>query len=234
INVGTISSWNWNFGDGGTSDLQNPQYTYLLPGMFDVQLTVSSNEGCSHDTIVSVYITAYPSAEAAIVQDFTEVTAGEAVTFDNLSSNATSWFWDFGDGSTSTEESPIHTYQSSGNFTVLLVAMNEYGCNDSVSYTLLVNSEITLFAPNACTPDENEFNQSWVYYISGIDESAFDLQMFNRWGELVWSSNTPNESWDVSSKGTIVQDGTYTWKMSCKSKMNGEIKVFVGHVNILR
>ncbi|MFK7784615.1 MAG: PKD domain-containing protein, partial [Crocinitomicaceae bacterium] len=47
INVGTISSWNWNFGDGGTSDLQNPQYTYLLPGMFDVQLTVSSNEGCS-------------------------------------------------------------------------------------------------------------------------------------------------------------------------------------------
>lgn len=117
------TSWSWNFGDGGTSTLENPTHTFLADGTYNVCLTATnatgSNTGCQ-----DVNITSYIYAPVA---DFTY--SGEPdVSFTDLSTNdPTSWSWDFGDGGTSTAENPVHLYASDGTYLVCLTASNIMG-----------------------------------------------------------------------------------------------------------
>lgn len=234
VNPGIIASWQWNFGDGGASDQQNPQHTYQNAGVYDVQLTIESDIGCTDDTTVTAYIHGYPFANAALIHSPTQVLIEETVSFQNQSTNSTNWQWDFGDGITSTDQHPTHIYEDVGNYIVTLIAINENGCHDTTTYLLVVGSEILLFAPNAFTPDDDSHNPVWQYHISGINSDKFSVEIFNRWGELIWTSHTPNEPWDGFYNGTIVQDGIYTWKLECGAELNDERKVFTGHINVLR
>jgi gliding motility-associated-like protein len=84
------------------------------------------------------------------------------------------------------------------------------------------------------TPDDDEFNQVWTFYISGIDVYDFSLRLFNRWGEVIWESHDPSVSWDGTYHGEIVPDGTYTWFMECADSYNDKRYTFQGHVNIIR
>jgi PKD repeat protein len=128
------TTWSWDFGDGGTSTLQNPSHEYTTPGTFTVRLTATNTDG--HDIEEKVgYITARPPVPAPVAS-FTQTPSSGlaplAVTFMDQSTNSpTSWSWDFGDGSTSTEQSPSHTYSAFGVYTVSLTATNAGGSNTS-------------------------------------------------------------------------------------------------------
>ena len=113
-------TWLWDFGDGSTSTEQNPVHTYTSPGNYTVTLTVTDSCGVTaNDT---TYAWVYSPLEADADGPY-EGTAGIPIQFNG---NATggcppyTWFWDFGDGSTSTEQNPVHTYESPGNYTVTL------------------------------------------------------------------------------------------------------------------
>ena len=117
--------WNWDFGDDNTSDEQNPTHTYTTPGDYTVCLTAGndagSDTGCQDITAVLV-----PEAAFAF-----EVMDDGVVQFTDESTNdPTSWSWDFGDGNTSDEQNPEHTYAESGDYTVCLTATNEAGSNE--------------------------------------------------------------------------------------------------------
>lgn len=123
-----ISHWNWEFGDGNTSDQQNPNFTYTIPGNYHVRLTIN-NAYCRNETPVSnSYLI---SVGAAPVSSFTtDTTSGMVpltVTFNDTSVAATTWNWSFGDGTYSDLQSPSHTYSNGGTYTVLLNASNVYG-----------------------------------------------------------------------------------------------------------
>jgi len=127
---GTPTSWSWDFGDGGTSSAQNPQYTYTAAGTYTVSLTVSN--GGSDMMEKTAYITV--SAPPAPVSEFSGTpTSGEApltVNFmdESTGGTPTSWSWDFGDNSeTSTLPNPSHTYTEEGTYTVTLTATNAGG-----------------------------------------------------------------------------------------------------------
>ncbi len=120
------ASWAWDFGDGNTSTLQNPGHTYVQAGTYGVTLIVTNQ--CGADTVtkgnlITVTCTA-PSAD--FTGGPTTGTLPLDVSFTNLSSGADSWLWDFGDGTTSTQENPSHTYDAVGSYTVTLTAAN--GC----------------------------------------------------------------------------------------------------------
>ncbi|NYT07527.1 MAG: PKD domain-containing protein, partial [Methanomicrobiales archaeon] len=134
--LNTPTSWFWEFGDNETSTEQDPVHTYTGEGTYTVNLTVSNDAG--DDTLsLSDYITVIVPEPLPPVAEFTaNRTSGPAplavgFTDDSLNS-PTSWFWEFGDGATSTEQNPVHTYTGIGNFTVNLTAANDYG-DDSVS-----------------------------------------------------------------------------------------------------
>ena len=120
------TEWNWDFGDEGNSTEQNPTHTYYTAGEYTVNLTVSNSHGTD-----SKLATITVSEPVPPVANFTSnVTSGDvplSVQFTDLSENATEWNWDFGDGNTSTDQNPMHTFSTAGEYTVNLTVSNEYG-----------------------------------------------------------------------------------------------------------
>ncbi len=119
------TAWSWDFGDSGTSTLQNPVYTYAAAGTYTVTLTVSNGDG-SNKMVKTNYITVNPKTPpvAGFAADVTTGKAPLTVTFTDQSTNSpTAWAWDFGDSGTSTLQNPAHTYTAAGTYTVTLTAI---------------------------------------------------------------------------------------------------------------
>ncbi|MFA5331591.1 MAG: PKD domain-containing protein [Methanoregula sp.] len=149
------SSWAWSFGDGGTSDEQNPTHIYKKAGTFAVTLTATNSAG-SNTVSKSNFITATKQSvapEASFVSTKTSGTSPFTVQFMDSSTNTpSSWVWSFGDGSTSTLQAPSHTYVNAGTYTVTLTATNAAGSdthteNSYISVTL--SPPATSFTTNA-------------------------------------------------------------------------------------
>ncbi len=179
--TGTPTSWLWDFGDSGTSALQNPEHTYTSPGIYNVSLTVSNAEGSDTETKAG-YITV--NAYVPVANFSADPTAGYAplvVTFTDLSTGGpTSWSWDFGDGQNSTDQNPVHTYSSPGTYTVILNASNLYS-SDEMEKTgyIVVNTSLTPAAwwkfdesSGSTAYDSSGNNNNGVIYGSVIRESA--------------------------------------------------------------
>lgn len=135
--TGNPTQWKWDLGNGVTSLLRNPSTTYFNPGTYAVKLVVRNAAGNADSVIKTDYITVFPAPVAAFTADKTTGCFPLQVSFTDGSSpasgNITSWFWDFGDGTTSTQQSPVHTYSSVGNFTVTLRVTNTAGCSKTVT-----------------------------------------------------------------------------------------------------
>ncbi|MFM7016257.1 MAG: PKD domain-containing protein, partial [Bacteroidota bacterium] len=141
ISSGTISGYFWNFGDGfGTSTSVNPTYTYLQPGTYTVTMIATSNEGCSDTITHSVTIFPLP------VPNFLHISAAGCgplvVNFTDSSyitqGSVIAWFWDFGDGQSSTLQNPSHTYETSGTYNVTLTVTSNNGCENSITVPNIV------------------------------------------------------------------------------------------------
>lgn len=144
VTGGTITGWNWNFGDASTSNVQNPLHNYTTAGPFTVSLTVTSNKGCT-DTKTQQLTTVYAEPVAAF-NSLPEVCIGSLIGFSDASTAAGSivngWTWDFGDGSpVSTLQNPTHTYATAGTYTVSLRVSTLAGCqtvNNVATRTVVV------------------------------------------------------------------------------------------------
>ena len=139
VTSGTITGWNWNFGDGTIgSTLQNPAHTYLDAGIYTVTLIVTSSDGCVHDTSHQVEVLNVPVA----MFSYTGECMGGVTQFTDQSTPQSglisSWYWEFGDGDTSTLQNPTHTYASVGIYNVMLLVSNSEGCFDSITLPVTV------------------------------------------------------------------------------------------------
>jgi serine protease len=134
------TSWDWDFGDGGTSTARNPNHQYTSAGTYTVSLTATNAYGSDTETKYN-YITVTQPGQAPVAQFSGSPTSGEApltVYFtDQSSNNPTSWDWDFGDGGTSTAQNPSHQYTSAGSYTVALTAANAYGSDTETKYNYI-------------------------------------------------------------------------------------------------
>jgi len=121
----TPTSWYWDFGDGsGLSTVQNPFYTYSLPGTYNVTLIVTNPWGS--DTLSQQITINSLTADFTVSND--TVNLGEIVNYFDNSIGANSWNWDFGDGDTSALQNPFHAYVSAGSYTIMLIVTNDSGC----------------------------------------------------------------------------------------------------------
>ncbi len=147
LSTGSITGWDWAFGDGGTSSVQNPSHQYTSPGTYTVSLTVTGPGG-SDDEIKTNYIAVNPCVlpTAGFVGSPTSGEVPLTVNFTNQSTGATSYSWNFGDGGNSTAANPNHTYTSAGAYTVTLTATNSCG-NDVFTRTNYIT--VTCTAPVA-------------------------------------------------------------------------------------
>jgi PKD repeat protein len=132
---GMPTEWLWDFGDGvGTSTEQDPDYTYTLPGDFEVTLTVSNTLGS--DTVTGT-ISVYETPQAAFTFAPSLIYTDTAVQFTDASTGPVAeWLWDFGDGDTDIISNPMHTFLTTGTFTVTLTVTTSMGCADMTFDTL--------------------------------------------------------------------------------------------------
>lgn len=132
--TGNITSGSWNFGDGGTSTLQNPARTYVNPGVYTVTFTVTGPGGSDVET-KSAYVTVGdPPPIASFTGTPLTGNAPHTVNFTDTSSGGprTSWLWDFGDGGSSTLQNPSHVYTAPGNYSISLTASGPGGSDTEV------------------------------------------------------------------------------------------------------
>ncbi|TAJ43450.1 PKD domain-containing protein [Methanofollis fontis] len=136
--VGTPTAWSWAFGDNATSTEQHPLHTYLMPGAFTVNLTVTDSFGSTSTKTAERYIDVdFPLLFAGIRVNLTSGFAPLAVQFDDASTGSpTAWFWEFGDTTTSTEQNPVHIFTAGGTYLVNLTVTDSFGTENRTTTTI--------------------------------------------------------------------------------------------------
>lgn len=128
----TLAQWTWSFGDGGGQSSGNApaQHTYLQPGLYDVSLTVVDNAGCTHSLEKKAYI----DVQRPVLEFMADSTVcrGAPASFIPLQDGFPPFYWDFGDGNHSSQETPQHIYSDTGSYTIRFSMANQYGCRDTV------------------------------------------------------------------------------------------------------
>jgi PKD repeat protein len=233
----------WDFGDKVYSVDKNPQHIYYFPGSYIVSLTATNVSGQSvHKLVIIVYqnptsiFSAYP----------TEVTNNaQIVVFSNTSMFDDSRLWEFGDGNTSTEENPWHKYLEEGTYNVTLIVRSKEGCVDSANIASPVHVKFNVGKikfPNAFI--WNREGPTGGYWHEGnINDYIFrphfenvieyKLQIFNRWGVLIYESSDLQKGWDgYFGSGNLAVQGVYVWKATGRF-VDGKYFNDVGDVTFL-
>ena len=238
------TTYRWDFGDGSTSTAKNPTYTYFTPGNYRIELTVSGPGGVS---VMSRVIGAYASPLAHFEVAPSEVYVNDvSVRFFNLTPGDNSYIWDFGDGDTSKVKEPFHKYMSEGIYDVTLWAYSENGCSDmyllSPAVKVLPVGDIrypTVFIPNKTGPIERtdlptSGSDVDMFFYPPIRQTVtnYKLQIFNRWGVLIFESHDINVPWNGYYKGELCQQGVYVWLVEGKYQDGKPFKK-VGNVTLL-
>lgn len=153
------------------------------------------------------------------------------VSFQNTSIGGVTWDWDLGNDESSTLNSPTSTYNPWGTYEITLIAYNEIGCSDTVSKWLYVKPEFYFYAPNAFTPDDGRFNNS--YAVSVIGAVQFEFQIFNRWGELIYQTTDQYFKWDGTYNGHFVPDDVVVYKVKITDR-EYIVHDYEGMITILR
>lgn len=155
------------------------------------------------------------------------------VKFINESIDADSYLWDFGDGNTSTEMNPSHTYLSDGNFIITLTASKNSLCSNSISKGINRNSigNIPLFIPNTFSPNNDGIND--VFAISMFTVASYKIQIFNRYGVPLFFSTDINKHWDGTFNGEALPVGVYFYIIDIVD-FNGDYFKRSGSITIIR
>ncbi len=214
VNLDTIASWNWDFGDGTTSTQPNPVHYYAQNGLYHISLTITTNSGCTSTFLDAIPITCH-SCHAGF--DTTRA-ACNVFTFTDTSitqQNILGWDWDFGDGFTSTQQNPVHTYNFVGTYTAKLRIFTMDNCVDSVMH------DITITCVQPCLADFNyTINSCTANFtdnsISGNSTIAYRKWNFGDGNTLYTTSNTtPQHTYTANGNYTICLE--ITGADSCKN-----------------
>ncbi len=242
IAVSGVPSYEWIFGDGQSSNERNPvicfdNYTNINQ-YIDVFFKISTSTGCVDSIRLDNYLEVIPLPQAQFTYSPQDIPRNDAtVQFQNQSTLATFYNWNFGDNTISEEEHPEHIYPDlAKSYSVSLTAydLTEH-CSDTYKTILVVEDELIFYIPNAFTPDGNAFNDNFSpVFFSGVDIYNFRLEIFNRWGELLFVSHDPGIGWDGYYGQNLVENGVYVWKVSFNETMSDKKHTKTGHVSVIR
>ena len=232
-----------DFGDGSSANFNTIgvfSHVYSTPGLYTVTMTTASIFGCDYVTVFSNLIEAfdYPTASFTINPQKVSMFNPKVSLSSTSSADVVSLIWDIPSGnpssSTLSDVYTVYPLDSVNDYFVTLYVTNEDGCTDSITNFIQVHEEVLLYAPNTFTPDGDKFNQIWKVFAVGLDPEKFELQLFNRWGEMVFQTKDVNEGWDAIYKGKEVQEGTFNWSVFAGNKYDDNKYIYRGSVNVIR
>jgi PKD repeat protein len=215
----------WDFGDGSpTSNEFEPQHTYTGSNInYAVTLSTTNAQTCTNTTTIADFIHIVPP----IVANFSVSPGSETSIpnytfgFKDISTDAVSWAWTFGDGSASTLQNPSHTYANEGAYNVTLNVLNKEGCSSSTFQSVrIIGVPGQLNIPNSFMPASAK-NEVKIFKAKGRGIKEWQMSVFNKWGQVLWETSklddgAPLEGWDGTYKGQEQPQGVYYWKIDIK------------------
>ncbi len=253
------NTYQWTFVDEtgaiiGVSTAENPEFTFFLPGIINVTLEGSNPLGVSDIETKLGYIEIYelPTASFSVRPDVVFL-PDQLMFTSNLSRLADEFWWDFdGDGLGDSEEfEPSFQYTDPGVYDVALIAVNSLtGCSD----TTILEQAVTVVEsgssdiPNGFFPGSGiggdgsiggggagGSNTVFLPRIKGVRDDGFMMQVFDRWGHLLFESNVKTEGWNgrLFSTGKLMPAGVYVYKLELVY-ISGEQTTIVGDINLIR
>lgn len=209
MSAGTLTSFNWNFGDGNSSTLENPTHTYSNPGTYTVSLIVGSERGCYDTTVMAVTVNPVP----AVVFTFNNGCQYAPVSFtenSNIQQGVINqWNWNFGDGSSSTNQNPAHAYLSPGIYTVSLTITSNFGCTAIQTQTIAISDKpvanYLTTQSSACTHTIGFINTSSISNGSITNNS--------------WNYGDGNTATTQNGSNNFANTGTYNVQLIVTSNM---------------
>lgn len=241
--TGDILTTTVSFGDGNTQVIEGNQSfanEYSRAGVYTINVELVSALGCVYNNEFTNMIVVHAMPVAMFNHSpnpvnmfntdvaFTDLSAGDIANYQ--------WIFEQGVPAYSSSKNPKIKFPEGveGTYDVQLVVTTPFGCRDTVVRQVQVINDVLLYAPNTFTPDGDEFNQTFKVHISGIDQYAFSMQIFNRWGEMIFESFDASIGWDGTYNGKSVQDGAYNWVIRARDLFTDNKYEFSGSVNILR
>lgn len=203
------SDYFWDLGDHSSATVSDPVHTYQISGTVPVRMIATSSFGCTDTVDRNIDFVSFKNAEFKWALD----TCSGVVRFTDVTRNAVNYLWNFGDGTTSNEISPVHSYSVNGEFEVTLMVNGESACMDSIHSITKFESPLgeLFFAPNAFTPNGDGLNDDFrISLFRPCD--TYSLNIFNRWGQEVFSSgDAANAVWDGTFHGAAAEQGVYVY-----------------------
>ena len=204
----------------------------LVANLYGIVATDAN--GCRIGTSINVPNIATPEALfTADAEINTDILLSQAdIQFNNLSTGAVAYSWDFGDGEQGNGRNPHHIYHEAGAYIVTLVAFNSVGCSSIyVLGPFIIVPDGALYIPNAFTPNRDGNNDFFLCIGEGVED--FKMIIFDRWGREITVLNSIVESWDGTSKGQPAPEGVYTYVVNARLN-NGNTLKRGGTITLLR
>ena len=226
----------WNISDNFQSTGWNPTFIAEDVQEFVISLIVTNQYGCSAG--IQKKAKAYPLPIAQFSVSDNSVSENTALVHfqDESYENVVMWEWLIGEQHVNSAQEFYYEFDGYGQFPVMLVVQNAYGCNDTAYNEVEVMPSLSLFVPNTFTPNDDHVNENFTPIFAGhnLDLTSYLLRIFNRWGEVVFESIEIQKGWDGTFNNDPCMQGTYGWEIYYKELGNGKQEKIVGHVNLLR
>jgi len=228
-----ITSWQWSF-DSSVSSIQNPLFIDSVFGQMHAQLIVS-NGVCADTSSKNISLN---NALTASFSSSQTVCPTDKASFQNNSiGNIISWYWDFGDGTSSNDSMPLpHTYPSSPNemiYTVRLIVQSNAGCSDTATRQITKVRSCYITVPSAFTPNGDGIND-YLYPLNAYNATNLEFRVFNRYGQLVFETKDWTKKWDGTINGKPQDTGTFVWMLRYTDKDSGKEYFLKGTTVLIR
>lgn len=236
-----ISIHHWYFGDESDVFTGVPA-THLFEeaGTYWTSLSIENGLGCKDSITKAVTVLENPSPDFYANYNPTDYFNTNLILTILSPNSGSEYFWQMPDGipNTSSEQPRVEVIYPTfiaAVYDVQLIEEKENGCTDSIVHQIVVLEDEMVFAPNAFTPNADPFNNEWGVYVEGFKANEFQLSIFNRWGELIWETNDPNQKWNGTyNNGILVQAGVYVWSLTARDQISDVKFQYTGFVNVIR
>lgn len=214
VNGPNAITWNWTPATGlNSSTIFNPIASPASSVSYVIAVT--DNAGCRDTFAIDVDIVDPPIAD--FVYTVVPTCEGLLATFEDLSSGAQNYLWNFGDGTTDTTQNPTHVFIYNNTLTTTLITTNSFGCTDTITSSQPVLDftdyyQITI--PNVFTPNGDGVNDVYEIPMNGLFEDCMKFSVYNRWGKILYESDGVTILWDGKYNGEKIPNGVYYYILS--------------------
>jgi len=233
---GSITSYQWNLGDGTTSNTTKITHTFTEAGSYQASLTVTDNDALTNSATVTVQVT--NDIPVAVIDAMpTDYNIGDTIFFVGSSSNdndgnIVTYEWDFGDGQTTIGETVEYAYQSGGNYTAILTVTDNAGAMNTASVDLTISDPFLLLAPSNLTATVNGAEVTLNWQDNSINESNFVIERGVKYrGKTTFTTLVTLSADSTGYIDTVTETGDYTYRVKAvnaqSEAVSNEVKVTV-------